>query len=1195
MNRASENTISAVNSAPNRLPAVALVIFVSVMLASHLAWAGVTGSISGVIRDSSGAVVPGVQVAAHNTQTGLQWSTTTDDKGFYSFQALPVGTYDIEANKNGFRGYRQSGIVLNVNAAITVDVALQVGKVVESVNVTSTAVHVEESSTQMGEVIDSQKITEVPLVTRSYTDLLTLQPGVAPIASGLSGGTSGTFVSLGFAINLVSGDLNAGNYSVNGMREASNGFLLNGATVEETAVHGAAAIPNLDSIDEFRIITNNFDAEYGNYAGGQINVITKSGTNQFHGNAFEFLRNTDLNTHNYFDLPGTKKGAFQQNQFGGTFGGPILHNKLFFFGDYQGNRKVIGQNGGNIVVPSDAERAGDFSAVADQFDPLVKGVPRPFTVQGPYWAQQLATVLGYPVTQGEPYYTAGCTSSANCVFPNAMIPSAAFSTPSNNVLQYIPKANTTINGLPAFQTSSTNLYLRDNKFSGRVDGNTRIGLLSGYYFYDDYISNAGNPVTPAFTSEDTGRVQVANFGVTTTLGSTAVNEARIAYTRNHTVNFSNGAGLGPGKEAALGFTGIVPVQPAYSGVPQINFNNFSTGNSGAPSPIFQNTYQALDNYSKVIGRHTMKFGGDSRYTEQIWKNLGSNGAYTFSGSETGVDFADFLLGAPTSYQQGQGYPSNGRNFYIGGYGQDSWRVRPNFTLSYGLRYEVATPWWEQHNEIQTLFPGVQSQVFPGAPEGWLFPGDPVPGGVIPKTLAPIRYDNFAPRIGIAYSPSSDSGFLRKLTGGPGNSSIRVSWGKFYTTFEGGTDYNEIGDAPFGFYYGSPEPPEFANPFIDRGTGFNEGQRFPAPPPPFNVSPQNPDTSVNWPNEEPIGSSPGFYYKNVNPYAEDYELAIDRQFGRSTLMKIAYVGTQGHHLLSAEEANPGNPALCLSVSQPNEIASGQTCGPNGENGTYYPITGGTIVGTRAPFGSVGFSSDAYFKTIGNSDYNSLQASLRHSVHGMEFLAGYTYSKSMDNASGYGEGINFENPNQKALSSFDVTHNFVISYDYELPLYKLKSNRLTNGWTISGVTHFSTGLPVFMLENDDNSLLGTSGSGPIQLPLDTPNYTPGPLHFTNPRTRQPYFNTSLFTPEALGQLGNSPRFFFHGPGLNNWDINLQKITNITESMNVAFRAEFFNAFNHAQFGPPDGNITDSTFGLVTSANSGRIIQFGLKFAF
>jgi len=1154
---------------------------IACLMGSQFAWAGVTGSISGVIRDSSGAVVPGVQVAAHNTQTGLQWTTTTDTQGFYSFQALPVGTYDVEANKSGFKGYRQSDIVLTVNAAITLNVPLQVGNVVESVTVTSTAVHVEETSTQMGEVIDSQKITEVPLVARSFTDLLALQPGVVPIASGLSGGTSGTFVSLGFAINLVSGDLNAGNLSVNGMREASNGFLLNGATVEETAVHGTAAIPNLDSIDEFRIITNNFDAEYGNYAGGQINVITKSGTNQFHGNAFEFLRNTDLNSHNYFDLPGSKLGAFQQNQFGGTFGGPVLHNKLFFFGDYQGNRKVIGQNGGEIAVPSDAERTGDFSALSSQMKR---------TVQGPFWAQQLTTALGYPVNPLEHYYTAGCTSSANCVFPNAMIPSAAFSTPSKNVLKYIPEPNTTLNGVPEFETSSTNLYLRDNKFSTRVDGNTRIGLLSAYYFYDNYVSNAGNPVTPAFTSENTGRVQVANFGDTKTLGSTAVNEARIAYTRLHTVDFSTGAGLGLSVLTGLGFTGIVPVQPAYAGVPQINFNNFSTGNSGAPAPIIQNTYQGLDNYSKVMGRHTMKFGGDARYTQQIWKNLGSNGSFTFSGSETGIDFADYLIGAPVSYSQGQGYPSNGRNLYVGGYGQDSWRVRPNFTLNYGLRYEVATPWWEQHNEIQTLVPGLQSQVFPGSPTGWVFPGDPG----IPKTLAPIRYNNFAPRIGIAYSPISDSGFLRKLTGGPGNSSIRVSFGKFYTTFEGGTDYNEIGDAPFGFFYGSASPPEFANPFIPRSTGVPIPQPFPAPPPPFNVSAKNPDNSVNWASEEPIGSSPGFYYKNVNPYAEDFELAFDRQFGRATLLKVAYVGTEGHHLLSAEEANPGNPTLCLSVSQLTQVTNGLTCGPNGENGVYSPITGGTINSTRVPFGPA-FTSDAYFKTIGNSGYNSLQTSLRHVVHGMEFLAAYTYSKSMDNASGYGEGINFENPNQRALSSFDVTHNFVISYAYTLPIYKLGSNRLTNGWTVSGVTHFSTGLPVFMLENDDNSLLGTSGSGPIQLPLDTPNYTPGSLHVTNPRSRQPYFNTSLFTTEAIGQLGDSPRFFFHGPGLNNYDINLQKDTKLTESMNVSFRAEFFNAFNHAQFGAPDGNITDSTFGLVTTANPARIIQFGLKFQF
>jgi hypothetical protein len=1176
-------TLGAVrNLSHNRWHATILTIF-AFLIAAQVAWGSVTGSISGVVHDSSGAVLPGLQVIAQNTGTGIQWTSTTDARGLYSFQALPVGTYDIKADKEGFKGFLESGLVLTLNAALTVDITLEVGKVVENVTVASNTVHVEETSTQMGEVIDSEKITSVPLVTRSYTDLLALQPGVIPVTSGLSGGLGGEFTSVGFAINQPSGDLNAGNLSVNGMREGANAFLLNGASVEEAAFHGTAAIPNLDSIDEFRILTNNFDAEYGSYAGGQINVVTKSGTNKFHGSGFEFLRNNVLNSRNYFDPPGPP-GDYKQNQFGGTIGGPILHDKLFFFGDYQGNRKVFGQSTGAIPVPSDAERAGDFSAPG--LSSTLTG-----TVQGPYWAQQLGTVLGYTVTQGEPYYVAGCTSGAQCVFPNAMIPSAAFTTPSVNVLPYIPKANSVVNGIPTYTSAAAAEYLRDDKFGVRGDGNTRFGLISAYFFWDNYVENAPNPVTPSFTTKNTGRVDVANLSATKTFGSTAVNEARIAYTRLFTVDFSSGAGLGPGETAALGFTGIVPVQPAYAGVPGISFNNFSTGNSGAPSPIIQNTYEAMDNYSKIIGAHSLKFGGSYRFNMQIWKNLGSNGAYNFNGSETGIDFADYLIGAPQAYQQGQGYASNGRNLYFGLYGQDSWRLRSNLTVNFGLRYEIATPWWEEHNEIQTLVPGLQSLVFPGSPTGWVFPGDPG----IPKTLAPIRYGNFAPRLGLAYSPATREGFLGKLTGGPGNSSIRVSWGKFFTTFEGATDYNEIGDAPFGFYWGSPVPPEFANPFIDRGSGFNNGQRFPAPPPPYNVSAKNPDNSVNWANFLPIGSSPGFYYKNVNPWAQDFEFALDRQFGGSYLWRVAYVTTIGRHLLSAEEANPGNPTLCLSVSQPSQVMPGtSTCGPNGENGMYTTVSGTVINSTRGPFGP-SFTSDSYFKTIGNSNYNSLQTSLRHRGHYTEFLAGYTYSKALDNASGYGEQVNLFNPNLKSLSSFDATQNLVTSYTAQLPLDKLASNRLTNTWAVSGVTRFSSGLPVTLLETDDNSLLGTAGSGPIQLPLDTPDFTPGALKTSNPRTG-PYFNTALFSPEPLGQLGNARRRFFHGPGIDNWDINVQKSTKVTESTSLILRAEFFNAFNHTHFGSVQGNVSDTTnFGRVTTANSPRIMQFAGKFQF
>jgi Carboxypeptidase regulatory-like domain len=1143
-------------------------------------FASVNGSISGIVRDASGAVLPDVQVSATNRDTGVVTKVSTDTDGFYSLQALPVGTYDVQFSKSGFKSSIQSEVLLRVNDALRVDIVLAVGEVAEKITVMSDVVQAETTSTQMGQVISDEKMTTVPLITRSYTDLLALQAGVVPTTSGLSGGLGGQFTSTGFAIQQVSGDLNAGNLSVNGMREAGNAFLLNGASVQELGFSGTAAIPNLDSLQEFRIITNNFDAEYGNYSGGQINVITKSGTNQFHGSAFEFLRNTVFNAKGFFD---PTRGAFRQNEFGGTFGGPIKKDKLFFFADYQGTRLTFGQSSGQVLVPSQAERGGDFSAISSQMTG---------SVQGPFWAQQLSQTLGYAVTAGEPYYTPGCTSSANCVFPNAQIPMTAFAAPAKNMLQYIPVPNgVNGQGQPIFSSAAAGQHLRDDKGSGRLDLNTHIGLLSGYYFFDDNDVVSPNPIQPGFGNGSRGRVQMINFADTKSFASTAVNEARVAFTRLSEVVNEPIGGIGPDILKNLGFTGIVPSVPAFAGVPQINFQNFGVGSGSSPLPIIENTYSYMDNFSKVLGTHTIKFGGLLRFLQLTEKNLGSNGSYSFNGSETGIDFADFLIGAPNNYSQGQGFPSYGRSHDWGLYAQDSWRIRRDLTFNYGLRWEVSSPWSELHNELETIVPGLQSLTFPGSPLGWVFPLDPG----IPTTLAPTRYDNFAPRLGLAYSPSASSGFLSKLTGGPGNSSIRVAWGKFYTTFEGATNFNEIGDAPFGYFYGSPAPPEFANPFITRGTGFDNGQRFPVAPPPFNSSPLHPDNSINWSAFLPIGSSPAFYYKNVLPYAEQYQFAIDRQLARGTLLTLAYVGSQGHHLLSAQEANLGNPALCLSLSQPSEVApSSPTCGPFGESNVYTTAAGQTVNGTRGPLG-INFTSNSYFKTIGNSDYNSFQLTLKHVSGRQEFLAGYTYSKSMDTGSGYGEQVNPLDPSLKALSAFDMTHNFVISYGYLLPFDKLASNRFTKGWRVSGITRFSTGLPVTMLETDDRSLLGTSGSGPIQLPVDTPNFTGGPLDFTNPRSGKPNFNTSLFSPEPLGQLGNASRRFFHGPGINNWDISIQKDTAITERTTLQFRAEFFNAFNHAQFGLPDGNVNDATFGLVQSAGPPRLMQFALKLLF
>src|ERR1700687_2118548 len=1089
-----------------------LLVFALVLLMCGQMFAGVTASISGTVKDTSGAAVAGATVTATNVATSIAVTQTTNGQGFYSFQSLPLGKYTVEVQEKGFKTYRETDLTLDVNSALTVDATLQVGQTTEKIEVAADALHVETVTSQMGEVIEGKEMTDVPLVKRSFTDLLALQPGVVSSASQMTGAYSGAFISAGFAVPLVSGDLNSGALSVNGMRESANGFILNGVLVQEIGYSGAGAIPNLDSIAEFRILTNNADAVYGNYAGAQINVVTKSGTNQWHGNVFEFLRNTNLDAQNYFDKRG--RGAYHQNQFGGTFGGPVIRDKIFFFADYQGNRVIQAVPQTIHGAPSSATESGNFAAIS----PSITGV-----VGGTDWAAKLTQQLGYPVQANEKYYFAGCTSNdpnTGCGLPNAGLAPSLFSPISQKLLRYVLPANGQIgaDGTGDYSTSSGKINIHDNKFSARLDGNSRFGLMTAYYYFDRFdridpywLGNA--KLYPGFAIDGKGQTHNINLGVTKTLSSAAVNEFRVGYFRlNTTLNrplggtgtkltdlgFDSGAGRAPG---------IFVGTPSVEGIPEIDFNNYIIGVPSRPNQLIDNIYQALDNFSKVIGTHTLKFGGQFHFN-QLEENLSNvaNGNFFFGSnfngqsSETGNDFVDFLLGAPTQYVQGQSYPSYGRSFYMGLYGQDSWRARPNLTLNFGLRYDVSSPWWEKFNQIQTLIPGEQSVVFPGAPKGWVFPGDPH----VPRTLAPTRWNNFAPRIGLAYSFGDHEGAMGKLLGKAGSSSIRAGYAISYSAFEGATDFNEIGDAPFGNYTGQSEP-SFKDPFVTRASGANNGQLFPVPPPPKHPSPSNPadklppyDTLAHFYTAfGGIGSSPAFYNGNRRPYAEHCELSLQRQITGTDLLTVSYVGTQGHRLLSSKSANPGSPALCLSVSKPSQVAPNTaTCGPSGENNIYQPVSGGLIIGTRSPFSGVvdptlgpivPFGNDSYFITSGKSSYNSAQVDFRHTSGGLQLLLGYTYSKSLDNASGYGEQINPINSRiTRGLSAFDSTHNFVVSYNYVLPFDKWGGpKRLTNGWAFSGITRLEPALPVTLVETDDWSLLGTSFGGPIVLSVDTPN--------------------------------------------------------------------------------------------------------------
>jgi len=1048
-----------------------------------LLWGAATGRLSGTIKDPSGAVFPRATITLVNTALKSEFRTVSDGQGFYSFPAVPVGHYDLTIEAAGFKTQKKPNLTVDTDAALTIDVALELGQRSETVTITATAatteIHVDTVATHLGELVTGSQMAALPLNGRSYTDLLPIQPGVIPATtlqpnSVIMAGVTGTLAP--------SGDLNPGNLSIDGQRESSNGFMVDGIDVQEHMNGGTSIVPNLDSIDQFRILTSTFDPEYGNYNGGMVTVVTKSGTDQFHGDAFEFLRNTALDARGYFD---PNRPNFQQNQFGGTLGGPIEHQTVYFFADYQGTRTNEGVATGLISVPSLEDRAGNLSDIASS----LAG-----TVSGAYLANLLTQKLGYPVSAGEPYYKTGCTTSSSCVFPSAVIPRSAWSSPGLALLAYIPPPNV---GSNQFSTSAYAQTVRDDKASGRVDANSRWGQISAYYFFDDYrLDNPypgqqGGASIPGFDALNLGRAQLISLGDAKAFGAGTVNELHLGFLRNANVIGQPRGGLGvsmasQGFVSGPGTAGIVVQAPQFEGVENITFPSFVMGLPITNETQINNTLYLSDTVSKVIGSHTLKLGGQF-HVDQVNEhpNATFNGTFNINGTETGNAFADFLIGVPSNFTQSSGEHFYLRNRYVGLFAQDSWRARSDLTINFGLRWDYIMPFWEKDNQLQTIIPGRQSVLYPDAPGGLLVPGDPG----IPSTISPSKADNFAPRVGVAYAPGFERGILKRVFGERGKSSIRASYGIFYTAFPGLSAGIMYAVPPFGYNYLSPQPPLLATPFINAADGGENVDPFPLTFPPHNVSAKNPNTSFNFANVLPISADPYFYYRNGVPYTENYMLSFERQISPSLLLTMSYVGNEGHHLLVLVPTNPSNPALCLSLSQPSEVAPGSpTCGPFGEDAVITSRTGQVYHGTRVGLGP-NYGENTAQQTIGNSNYNALEMNLRYIGKRSEFLLGYTYSKSIDQASNLGEQLNpLDAEATRTISAFDVRHNFVASYEVTLPFDLLfrRSNRLTQGWSISGTTRFSTGFPVTLFDDSDNSLLGTLGNGVNNYLLDTPNY-------------------------------------------------------------------------------------------------------------
>ncbi len=1254
-----------------RWTAVCLLVACSLLVPTLLSAQGTSGRIIGRVADSSGAVLANVKVTLVNEGTNVSRDTQTNAAGDYDFVEVPVGTYRLEFDLAGFKKNVRRGVSLDVNQVITLNMAMQVGATQEVVDVTSEAPLVETTSTQLGAVVDDRTVSSLPLNSRDTYQFLQLQPGVMS--------------TVGSSNSIVYGSDSPGAVSVNGGRGRSNNFSVNGGDANDLFVNLPTVQPTPDSIQEFRVLTNTFDAEYGRNSGSVVNVVTKSGTNQFHGNLYEFFRNKVLNSQGYFD---TTKPQFNQNQFGGTFGGPIKKDRTFFFASYEGRRIRQGIPSPLVTVPTGQERPNpnvtanfhgivqpysDFSDTAG-FDPTAV-LANPGVLDSRPGCDQS---VGFPggITPGTPYTT---------LFPKSQIPLACMDATAVDLLQFVP---TPTNGGNTIQTVPTE-PIRGDQVTVKLDHriNSKQNLSIYYYFNDDrnvqpfsFFELAGANV-PGFGSIVAERFQQWNISHTWTLNNNTVNEFRFNYNREgqrtfqHPVNtelVQNSCPPAPSwltsvtgpvpcfsDGTAGNATGIHPgLGPTREGLPFISVaGGFSLGNnSEGELPQVGNSFQWSDNLTKVSGNHTLKFGGDVRRQrfdqtlyfnvsgEQLFFGGGLNDTITTNADGTSNLYPNYMLGLPDQYGQGSAQSENVRSTALYLFAQDSWKIKPNLTLNYGLRWEFNTPIADISHHVQTFRPGQSSTVYPcvdtantvcasQTPIGLVVPGD----SGVPPGLTQTYYKAFAPRIGIAWSP-----------GNSGKTSFRAGWGMFYNPIEQLVLEQFGAEPPFGGSIFLSET-QFNTPFVtqDGSTTFLN---------PFNgiITPK-PGNAQDWGIFQPILLFGDFQPHMRTQFSDQYNFTIQRELARDMKLEIAYVGSQGHRLLATHDVNYSNPQTCvdlanIAAANPAALTDGfgdqTSCGqfledspfiiapntvlpndlhlPYAQNNSVIPAgtnvgpNGITLVGLRPysspqcdPLTGIGcptatgvpvFSSIFAQDTIANSAYNSMQISVdKRFARGLQFTAAYTFSKSIDEASSF-EGILNPLPgaNNRSLSLFDARHRFVLSYFWQLPVPKYTGieGMLLDGWSLSGITTYQTGFPIRITSSADNELMN---SFDFELPGEPDQISPFQrLHPQN--NNNYYFNPASFTedtkvdPSLFGRIGNAPRTICCGPGISNTDIAILKSIPFNESRRIEFRAEVFNLFNHTQFFNPDGNSTDgSQFGQIIQAKDPRLMQFALKFFF
>jgi carboxypeptidase family protein/TonB-dependent receptor-like protein len=1047
-----------------------------------------TGSIAGLVTDQSAAVMPGVTVDATNIATGQIRHTVTGADGFYTLPLLRPGRYDVTVTLTGFKPVVQKDIDVSVGDTSRVDVKLAVGGVKESVTVSAETPLVETSHSTLGITIDQQKVVELPLNGRNFTQLGTLIPGVVAPPAGL-GGAAGDATPGGF------GAATAG-FNVNGMRNQSNNFLLDGASNNDTFNTGFVMRPPPDAIQEFKIQTHSYNAELGRNAGSVVNVVTRGGTNQIHGAGWEFNRDDKFQARNFFAPATQAKPKLKQNQFGGSIGGPIIKNRFFGFGYYEGYRNTRG-NTSNVLVLTDAQRLGDFSGSAAIRDPLT-GLP----------------------------------------FPGNVIPTDRISPVARKLLdQFVPKAN-----------SGTNRYVVSPETKDNRDG---IGMRFDYQvsrthaLLGRYLQTRTDAKTPAITAAigNTAKATLSDYMGSDTFifTSHAINVARFSYNRID-AHPAVTSGL---KNEDFGIN--VPNTNALAqGLASMSISGFfSLGDAQQPFVKRVNeVFQVSDDFTWSRGNHGLKFGGDVRKEHMVIAFINRpNGDMTFNGAAaTGSAAADFLLGLPSQFRRTTtNQAQDGVGWLYSGYAQDEWRASPHLTVNAGLRYEVSIPFVDKNDALNAFHPGVQSVRFPTAPAGLVYPGDP---GVPRGTYATDK-NNFAPRLGAVWDPRGD-----------GRTTIRGAWGMFYDALAGQGDF---------FQNGVLAPP--FTPLVEVNS------------PPASITLANPLNAITGGATlfPPALTIIGWGRDFQTPYAYHFNATVQQQVGKTLGVEAGYVGSRGRHLPMFIEVNPG-------LFSPGQMTPGTRLFP-------------AFALVRPTF------------SVAESKYDSFQASARmRPTHGVNFLASYTYGHARDHVSGLNIGgeprpvlpvtIGDQSTFDKALAYewgdalFDVRHRFVVSFGAQLPTphgMGAVMERLAGGWQLNGIVQKQTGFPLSV----------TDAALDIRFLTNRPDATCDP-NAGAPHTTDQWFNTSCFVRRPVATTGDRPgnagRNTIRGPGFASADLSLFKNVELGGQRRIQIRAEAFNVFNQVRFNNPAAAIsTPASFGRITSAQDGRVMQFGLKYPF